>query len=166
MKRYGRYAFQAILLAVVLDAFWIVCVAGFHSHELMVGLAATLLSVAFCLFTVRKLPLKFRPTLSEMAEIWRLPFNATVDVALVTWVLLQDLAGKRAPSLFRSTPWLQNADTGRGTARRVLATAYATVSPNLLVIGVDRERGQMLFHQIQADSVPRIIQRLGAGGAQ
>lgn len=158
-----RFTVYALLLGVALDIFWTACVASFSAHELIVGIPATFLSVAFCLFTVYKVDVRFRPTLGELAEIWRLPWYTTLDVAQVVWVLMQDLAGKRAPSLFRSAPWCETAETGHGTARRVLATAYTTVSPNFIVVGIDRERGQMLFHQLRATKVPLLAQNLGAG---
>jgi multisubunit Na+/H+ antiporter MnhE subunit len=158
-----RFAYYALLLGVALDLFWTACVASFAAHELIIGIPATVLSVAFCLFTVHKLDLRFRPSPVELAEIWRLPWYVTLDVAQVVWVLVQDLAGKRAPSLFRSAPWRENEESGRGTARRVLATAYTTVSPNFIVVGIDREQGQMLFHQLRATKVPVLAERLGAG---
>lgn len=158
-----RFALYALMLAVALDVFWTACVASFSAHELIIGIPATALSVAFCLFVVHKLELRFRPSLADLAEIWRLPWYVTVDVAQVVWVLLQDLAGKRAPSLFRATPWRVNEDSGRGTARRVLAIAYTTVSPNLIVVGIDCEHGQLLFHQLVASKVPVMTRNLGAG---
>lgn len=161
-----RFALYALLLGVALDLFWTACVASFSAHELIIGIPATVLSAAFCLFVVHKLELRFRPGLADLAEIWRLPWYVTLDVAQVVWMLLLDLAGQRAPSLFRSVPWRENQNSGRGTARRVLAIAYTTVSPNMIVVGIDCEHGQMLFHQVLATKVPRMTQRLGAGGGR
>ncbi|HEY1807203.1 MAG TPA: hypothetical protein VGG42_01515 [Acidobacteriaceae bacterium] len=166
MRRSARYAFQTILLGIVLEIFWIACVSNLKPHEMIVGIPATLLSVAFCLFTVHKLPLKFRPTLAELAEVWRLPLYAAVDLTQIVWVLLKDLAGRPAPSLFRSVPWRENAATGRATARRVLATSYTTVSPNFIVLGIDCQQGQILFHQLTEAPVPAMTQRFGAGEAR
>lgn len=163
MTRQGRCALQAVFLCVALAIFWIACVSSLHAHELIVGIPAVMLSVSFCLFAVRTLPIKFRPALAELAQIWRLPWSVIEDVVQVVAVLLADLAGRRAPSLFRSTPWRENANTGEATARRTLAIAYTTVSPNFIVIGIDCEQGQMLFHQLRASKVPPLLERLGAG---
>lgn len=161
-----RFAVYALLLGVALDVFWTACVSSFSAHELIIGIPATVLSTAFCLFTVHKVDLRFRPRLIELAEIWRLPWYVTLDVAQVVWVLLLDLAGKPASSLFRATRWRENEDSGRGTARRVLAIAYTTVSPNMIVVGIDCEHGQMLFHQVLRSKVPLMTRRLGAGDGQ
>jgi hypothetical protein len=161
-----RFAYYALLLAVALDLFWTACVASFDAHELMIGIPATVVSTAFCLFVVRKLDLRFRPRLAELAEIWRVPWYVTVDVAQIVWVLLLDLFGKPAPSLFRAASWRENEESGRGTARRVLATAYTTISPNFIVVGIDRDHGRMLFHQLMKSRVPVMLQRLGAGDSR
>lgn len=162
MTKARRFALQALIQIVTLALFWIACVATFHLHEMLVGLAAVALSVAFCLYVVRTLPLQFRPRLSDILPILALPWYVLVDLLLVTRVLLRDLLGRRAPSLFRSAPWRPVKNTGRDTARRVLAIACTSVSPNCIAIGIDCGRGQFLFHQIEADPLPRFTRHLGA----
>lgn len=165
MTRRPRSAFQAILLTVALSIFWIASVASLRLHELLIGIPAVLISVAFCLFTVRTLPLRFRPTLAELAEIRSLPWYVALDVAEVVAVLFRSFTGAHIPSLFRSVPWRKNAESARATAARVLATAYTTVSPNCIVIGIDRDRRQVLFHQLRRAPLPPATRRLGAGDA-
>jgi hypothetical protein len=36
------------------------------------------------------------------------------------------------------------------------------MAPNFIVIGIDDDQAQMLFHQIERSSVPKMTQRLGA----
>lgn len=166
MTKASRFAVPALIQIVTLSLFWIACVATFHLHEMLLGLAAVALSVAFCLFTIRTLPLRFRPTVSEILQVLYVPWYVFVDLLQITLVLLLDLSGRRAPSLFRSVPWLPVKNTGRDTARRVLAIAYTTVSPNCIVLGVDCARHQLLFHQLRADSLPRFTRSLGAEDPQ
>jgi multisubunit Na+/H+ antiporter MnhE subunit len=163
MARWVRHTLQAVLLGIALEIFWIACAGSLHAHELIVGIPSVLLSAGFCLFAVRTLPISFRPSVAELAQVWRIPWSVVKDVALVVAVLAEDLAGRRAPSLFRSAPWWENAATGEDTARRTLAIAYTTVSPNFVVIGIDCGQGQVFFHQLRADEVPRLLRRLGAG---
>lgn len=165
MLRRSRIAFRVTVLASTLLIFWIACVGSFHIHELEIGIPAILIALIFCLFTVRKLPLSFQPSAAELAQVWRLPWDVVRDIIQIVSVLVHDLAGKPAPWLFRAVGWRDNAETGQGTARRALATAYATVSPNFIMVGIDRELGQMLFHQLHASEVPQLAQRLGAGDA-
>ncbi len=154
---------QAVVLTVALAIFWVACVSTVHLHELMVGLIAVLLAVSSCLYVVRTLPLRFRPTLREIAQIWRLPACVVIDLIQITGVLFVDLAGRRAPSLFRSARWGPVANDGRDTAKRALAVAYTTVSPNCIVVGIDCGRGQILFHQLKKSPLSAIMRNLGAG---
>lgn len=162
MTKARRFAVQAVIQSVCLGIFWIACVATFHVDEMLVGAGALVLSVAFCLFTIRTLPLEFRPTPGEIAQVLRVPWYVVVDLAQVMLVLLLDCFGRRAPSLFRSVPWEHVENNGRDTARRVLAIAYTTVSPNCIAIGVDCGRGQFLYHQLRRDRLPSFTRSLGA----
>jgi multisubunit Na+/H+ antiporter MnhE subunit len=154
---------RAFVLTVALAVFWVACVSTVRSHELLVGLGAVLLSVGSCLFVIRTLPLQFCPTLGEIAQIWRLPAYVAVDLIQITLVLILDLAGRRAPSLFRSAPWGPVRNDCRDTAKRVLAVSFTTVSPNCIVVGIDCGRGQMLFHQLKKSPVSAMTRNLGAG---
>jgi hypothetical protein len=153
----------AFILTVALAVFWVACVSTVHLHELLVGMGAVLLSVSSCLFVVRTLPLQFRPTLEEVAQIRRLPAYVVIDLIQITRVLILDLAGHRAPSLFRSAPWSPNKNNGRDTAKRALAVAYTTISPNCIVVGIDCGRGQILFHQLKKSPVATMMRNLGSG---
>lgn len=166
MNNATRYAGQAILLCVALSIFWIACVASFRPHELYVGIPSVALSVAFCLFTVRSLPLQFRPSFSDLIQAWRLPWYVVVDVVQIVLVLACDFAGRPAPSHFISVPWGPTMNNGTDTAKRSLAVACTTISPNVIVIGVDCGQGQMLLHQLRASPVPLMTRRLGAGGGR
>ena len=166
MTESARKASQVTFLSMALMVFWVACVANFHLHEMLLGLPAVLGATAFSFFAIRKLPIRFRPAMRDVAEIVRLPANVAVDLALVLWVLLLDLMGRRAPGLFRSSAWRANSDDPRDLARRALAVAYTTVSPNCVVVGIDRDRRQILFHQLKKDPLPEMTRRLGAGRAR
>jgi hypothetical protein len=166
MTKQSRSVAQAMVLTVALAVFWVACVATVRSHEMIVGLGAVLLSVLSCLYVVRTLPLQFRPTLGEVAQIWRLPVYIVVDLLQITWVLILDCAGRPAPSLFRSAPWGPVENNGRDTAKRALAVSYSTVSPNCIVVGIDCGRGQILFHNLKKSPIPKMMRNLGAGGEQ
>jgi multisubunit Na+/H+ antiporter MnhE subunit len=166
MEAAKRRSAQAVVLCIALMLFWMTCVGTFEKDELLLGIPAAFLSTAFSFYAIRRLPIRFRPSLTNLLEAWRLPAYVAKDLVVVLWVLARDLAGWRAPSLFRSAPWRANSKSPGDLARRALAVAYSTVSPNCVVIGIDRERGQMLFHQIQASPVPAMTQRLGAGAGR
>ena len=162
MARVARRAAQTILTIFVLAGFWIGCVATLRPHEMIVGAAAVVLATASSLYVVSVLPLRFRPAPQSIAQAGRLPGSVIVDCWRIVRVLIRDLLGRRAPSLFRAAPYRLTAASGQAAAQRVLATAFASVTPNVIVVGIDRERGQLLFHQLRATPVPRILLRLGA----
>ena len=158
-----RNAVRALVLSGSFSLFWIACVASLHRDELIVGAAAVALSLGFSLFMLHRLPVYFRPTAGDLLQVRRLPRDVVVDLARIVVVLAEDCLGRRAPSVFRCAPWQVNGKSGRDVARRVLAVAYTSVSPNCIVVGIDRKRQQILLHQLRPDGLPTLTQRLGAG---
>ncbi len=163
MTKTGRQALQALVLSLALIVFWFACVANFHAQDMILGAPSIIVAVVFSFYAIRKLPIRFRPSLTNILELWRLPAYVVIDLAQILLVLARDLAGRRASSLFRSAPWRANSDSPSDLARRALAVGYTTVSPNCVVIGIDRGRHQFFFHQLKASPIPVMTRRLGAG---
>lgn len=161
-----RMAGQVVFLTVALAVFWLAFVANLRPDDLYVGIPAVLLSIAFAFFAIRRLPIRFRPTLRDLVQVWRLPWYILSGLGEIAWVLAKDLIGKRAESLFRAAPWMPRGDSGHHVALRTLAIAYTTVAPNFIIVGIDRKHGWMLFHQLSKSSVPIMTQRLGAGSGE
>lgn len=166
MKIATCHLIEGTLLSAALIVFWLACVATVRPHEIFVGIGAVIVSAAFAMFVVSTLPLRFRPSLPDLAQIWRLPWNVAVDLAQILLVLLLDFGGQRAPSLFRAAHWGPVHNNGPDTAKRALAVSYTTVSPNMVVVGIDCGRGQILFHQLKKSGVPKMTRNLGAGGGR
>jgi multisubunit Na+/H+ antiporter MnhE subunit len=143
---------------------WMLFVGTFARDELLLGIAAVLLA-GFGLRVVQlSYPARFSPTLREMMAGWRIPWYLLSGTYEITAVSLQDLLGyKRAKSLFRVARFKSDAKMGpEGAARSALAVTYTTVAPNFIVLGINAKEQQMLFHQIERSSVPRMTQELGA----
>jgi hypothetical protein len=162
MTQRARSSIQVLIQVITLAVFWIACVSTLRPHEMIVGAGAVALSAASCVYVIRTLRIRFRPTVKDLAQVWHLPWDVVHDLIVIGAVLIRDLFGHRAPSLFRSASWGPVGKTGRDTARRVLAIAYTTVAPNCIVIGIDRVRRQILFHQLRKSDIPVLTQRLGA----
>jgi len=162
MARVARRAAQTTLTIFVLAGFWIGCVATLRPYEMIVGAAAVALAAASSVYVVSVLPLRFRPTPQNIAQVGHLPGSVITDSWRIVRVLIRDLLGRRSPSLFRAAPYRRTAASGSAVAQRVLATAFTSVTPNVIVIGIDCQRGQILFHQLSPTPVPRILLRLGA----
>lgn len=81
----------------------------------------------------------------------------------ITLVLAKDLLGiAPAKSLFRVSPFAPVNEDPTHLGRRVLATAYTSATPSIIVIGIDVEQHRMLFHQIERSDLPLMTKALGA----
>lgn len=150
-------------MAVVLFALWLLFTGSVSRDELIVGAGSTVLSCAFAVFAMDTSDLSFRPSLRDIAEVWRVPGEAALGMWQITFVLVRDFGGRRAASLFRSIPFAHVGQSGEDVARRTLAVAYTTVAPNTVVIGVDRQRGQFLFHELLDAPTSQVTKELGGG---
>ncbi len=81
----------------------------------------------------------------------------------MTVVLLKDLLHiAPAESLYRVSPFATADEDPDHLGRRVLATAYSTATPSIIVIGIDVDQRRMLFHQIKRRDLPSMTKALGA----
>ena len=101
--------------------------------------------------------------MKDVAQGWRIPWQAIKD----TWAIFRAIwtlgRSKKAGSLLAAVPF----ESGRpgdplAEARRALAVTYTTITPNVIVLGIVREQGLMLYHQIVGDASLEIARRLGA----
>lgn len=67
---------------------------------------------------------------------------------------------KRGKSLFRLASFHAPGTDSRSAARRALAIIFGTLPPNSLIIGIDRESGVILFHQLRKEPLPDIVRRV------
>ena len=136
--------------------------AKLSPHELLIGVVVAALAAAATHTVLRERPARFRARLLWIAEARRLPR----DVLTGTWQILVVLArhlftARKAPSLLLEAPFEADGDAA-GATRRALATAYTTITPNFVVLGFDRGRRRMIFHQVARSPVPEMTARLGA----
>jgi hypothetical protein len=151
------------LSLIVMAAEWILLVAGTKRDEMIVGALCLLAAGLFLQLVYRAEQQKLDIRLKDLATCWRLPWYVLSDTRVVTLVLLKDLFGiKRASSFYRVCGFKTAKDDPLLAARRVLATAFTTVTPNSIVIGIDYEQSRMLFHQLQRSRVSKMTQELGA----
>jgi hypothetical protein len=95
--------------------------------------------------------------------MWRLPIYAVTGTAEIFAVLFRQLFGRKpAESLVLAVPFDAGGDDDESAARRALAVVYTTSTPNFIVIGVDRKRGHLVYHQIKRSPILQITKDLGA----
>jgi hypothetical protein len=162
----GVQVARVIFSSVALFLLWALLTSGFKAQESLMGAFAALVGSSVYLLLRRKTGFTFQPRMGELLQAWRLPWYLLSGSWMITQVLFLDLLGiRRAGSFYRATSFDSgNEQPARQITRRTLATAFTTVSPDFIIIGVDTERKQMLFHQILRTDVPKMTKNLGARG--
>ncbi len=141
---------------------WIALVGSVHLHEMIVGAVVVALSVPFCALVYKSelLPIELR--FRDVVQAWRIPWYILSGSAEIIWLLLKDLAGTPAESLYRVSGFRTGLRDPVAIERTALAIAYTTAAPNFIVIGIDPHRNHMLFHQISRSEIPKMTRALGA----
>jgi multisubunit Na+/H+ antiporter MnhE subunit len=155
----------SILLSFpVFYLFWILFVGTFAFHELLIGIAASLLATLGLFIINACYPAKFSPTLRELLSLWRIPWYLVSGTWEIVEAAGKDLLGvKRAKSEFQVVPFRAGKkDDGHDTARRVLAVVYSTITPTSIVLGINTGERKLLLHQIERGSVSQMAKDLGA----
>ncbi len=159
--RAGGFAVTASAGALFL--LWLLLTGSGKASELILGVVTTLCAavVLASLLNTRKLVVHLQ--LRDLALCWRVPGDILRDCYLVTKVLCKDLAGvERAGSFYRACGFQSGKRNPLRLGRGALAVMYSTMSPNMLVIGIDPDQSLMIFHQLQREVVPEVARRLGA----
>ena len=148
--------------SVLVAAFWLLFTGSRRPHEWMVGGVSIACTMVFLTVVYRHELRGFDLGWSDALALWRTPWYVVSGIGEITVVLWKDLAGQRAESIFRVCGFRTAEADPRLVTRRALATAYTSIAPNFIVIGIDYRQSRMLFHQIQRSAVPRMTKALGA----
>ncbi|MGH9642458.1 MAG: Na+/H+ antiporter subunit E, partial [Terriglobales bacterium] len=145
---------------IVLLLLWLALVFQFTKTELLIGSAASAVTTLLLLITLRAVPLCFQPRLRWLAQALRLP----AVIARDTWILIKDFArrllGARKRSGFEVVKFAVRGASPHACAQRALALLFVTMSPNSVVLDVDKERGDIFLHHLASKSAPVIVGKL------
>lgn len=93
---------------------------------------------------------------------WQVAWYAVTGTSEILGVLFRQLAGRRAPSLLLAVRFDAQGGEAHAQARRALAVAYTSMTPNFIVLGVDRRRGLLWYHQVKRGEIPAMTRLMGA----
>jgi hypothetical protein len=62
--------------------------------------------------------------------------------------------------LFQLGRFSATAEDCRASAQRTLTILYVSASPNSVIIDIDREKANMLVHQLEAAPIPKVVRKL------
>ncbi|MGH9513402.1 MAG: hypothetical protein ACRD2U_14820 [Terriglobales bacterium] len=164
MRKSRSFGFLAASSFPVFYLFWMIFVGAFAFHEMISGIIGAMLASLGLAIINSCYPARFSPKISELLSLWRLPWYLISETWEIASVAGKDLFRiKRAKSLFRVVSFnAGKCGNASDTARRVLATAYDTMTPNFIALGVNTSDQKLLFHQIARGPVPKMAQELGA----
>lgn len=156
----ATFWFSPVALIAIL---WMLFVGGTQRNEMITGVGVLLLSCAFLYKVRRSETLHLDFDLLDLAQCWRIPWDIFTGTCEIVAMLVTDLfTGRRTGSFYRVCEFENMKANPRLAARRVLAIFYTTMSPDIVVIGIDRRQGRMLFHQLERSRVPKMTEALGA----
>jgi multisubunit Na+/H+ antiporter MnhE subunit len=158
-----RTGWQTLARVVVFALLWLVLVGDFQRQELLVGAFAVAGAAFFYVAVQRAQQDCFSYKWKDLRQVWRVPGNILLDALRVTKVLLRDVFIERTPSSLLVATFKPSHHVNDLDGREVLAVAYTTASPNSIVLGVHRERSQILLHLLEPAPVSPSMRALGIG---
>ncbi|GEJ55399.1 hypothetical protein [Anaeromyxobacter diazotrophicus] len=143
-------------------AAWLAFTQRLAPSELAVGAGAALLAAVASRLVWSRNGATFAGAGRWLLAGWQVAPYAFTGTVEILRVLARQLGGRPAPSLLLAVRFDAGGPGPREQARRALAVAYTTMTPNFIVLGVDAERGLLWFHQLERSEVPDMTRRLGA----
>jgi multisubunit Na+/H+ antiporter MnhE subunit len=155
-----------ILLSVVEFGFllllWTIFVGKFTGQEFAIGVAAAAIAAIADAVVKTEGLAPFRPHARWVWLILWEPWYVLKGTAAVFRELARKLLGKRVAARFWAAPYRYGGNDDTAAARRALFIAYMTISPDTIVVGLDKEQQVALIHQLGTQDMPEIGRRLGA----
>lgn len=136
------------LVAVTVALLWLLFAGELHIQEVV---AASIAGVATGVagYTLRRRTGHRQVGFSRwLRHLPGILLQALSDCWTLFVTLFRTMAGRHSRGAFRRVPFEVGADDPDDIGRRVLATIGTTLQPNSYVIGFNRERGEVLVHQL------------------
>ncbi len=143
-------------------AAWLLLVDTTARAEVLLGVGVGLLAAATATWLQAANFARFAPHWGELMQAWRIPWYLIEDTVIAFRVLGDRLMGRRLESAVRCVDFDAVADDPHSAAQRALVIGLNTIPPNSIVIGIDRKKKQLVFHQLKRRPVPLMMKKLGA----
>jgi multisubunit Na+/H+ antiporter MnhE subunit len=139
----------------VLMGLWLLLVNNVKLAELCAGAAAAAIAATVALVLSEQRLVALQPRLSWFPRLPLALAQLPLDSARLTVALVRALVKRSPPrGSFRAVRWRTLGDDPESEQRRAVAEALDSVGPNSYVIGIDRERGALLVHQLLRQEDP------------
>lgn len=159
-----RWIWMLVAGAVLGGGFYLLLIDTTSLPELYVlGGVALACGVAFTVGHEREF-VEARVRLRWLLQVGRLAARIPIDIGLVCWEALAQLARPRATrGMFRAAAFEAIKADPSDTGRRALVESLGSVAPNTIIVGVDSEHGLLLVHQLRRQGEPDQLDVLGLG---
>jgi multisubunit Na+/H+ antiporter MnhE subunit len=139
---------------------WLIFVFQVTPGELVVGAIASGLAAIAGYVAFRAVPACFRPRLRWIRQAWHLPAIIATDLWLLLKSLMREIIRRPSRSSLQVTPFRATGEDCQAAAQRALAVLFVSTTPNSIVLDIDRQKGEMLFHQLEPAPVPTFLPKL------
>jgi multisubunit Na+/H+ antiporter MnhE subunit len=139
---------------------WLLFVFQISRSELLVGISASALTVLALQTALRSEPLCFQPRFRWLVQAWRLPPLIMGDLRVLLKSLARRLARKPSRAAFQLGRFHAPGDDCRASAQRALAVLFLSIPPNSVILDVDHDCAEMLFHVLESAPVPKLAREL------
>ncbi|HEX3390254.1 MAG TPA: Na+/H+ antiporter subunit E [Streptosporangiaceae bacterium] len=134
---------------VLLMSFWVMLDDSVALDELLAGAGTAALAAFLAELVTYQAAARVRIRASWLARVITLPGQVAQDTVIVFAALWRRLAhGEEPPSGFRRRPVRYGDDTAAGRTRRALLVGAASLAPNSIAAGLDKNSGAMVIHQL------------------
>ncbi len=162
-RTYLRRVLEGVLLWAVSFALMMLYAGKLAWDEALIAATGSVVTAIASKIVLQRRLAPVRAEWRCISQLWRLPRYIVRGTWEVTVVLARQIFLRRpADSLLCGVPFEAGGDDDESAFRRALAIAYTTATPNFVVLGVDRRRGLLVYHQVQKGPVPEMTKRLGA----
>lgn len=152
------FAIEFVLLFVL----WMLFVSQVKGLEVLVGVGVALTGAVGDGIVKARGFTKFQPRTKWLLLLTWEPWYVLTGSVSILRALAKRIAGKKSDAQFRIVPFRAGGNDRRSAARRALTITLISVSPDLIVVGIDKGKSFMLVHQISPSGTPLIAKRLGA----
>jgi multisubunit Na+/H+ antiporter MnhE subunit len=143
-------------------ALWLLFTSTVNASEAIAGVGASCVVATLAELARRRAGFACRLKAAWVLLAWRIPLAIVTDTVLVLHALASHVTGRRrVRGTVHALPFRHGGPSASSAARRALATAGITMTPNTFVIGIDDERDEILVHQLvsRPGSVAKLLGR-------
>jgi hypothetical protein len=128
---------------------WIILDDSLATDELLAGAGAAVIGAFLAELAAYQAASQVRLRIEWLVPALGLPWKLGRDTGVVFGALIRRLTGGELPaSRFREQPVRFGPDTAEGKTRRSLLIGGLSVAPNSFVLGLDRQSGVMVVHEL------------------